>query len=94
MPEVSAARREVRKIKAPLDTGALEDALRPFGESRMLPRAAYTDPAVLEWERRHFFGGGWMALHDGAATMSLDGASGGVPLRGRVRRRTAGRAGR
>jgi Rieske 2Fe-2S family protein len=26
--------------------------------------------------------GGWMSLRDGAATMSLDGHSGGVPLRG------------
>jgi glycine betaine catabolism A len=39
---------------APLDAAALEAALRPFGESRMLPTAAYTDEAVLGWERRHF----------------------------------------
>jgi glycine betaine catabolism A len=26
-----------------------------FGESRMLPRAAYTDDAVLGWEQRYFF---------------------------------------
>ena len=26
--------------------------------------------------------GGWMSLRDGMATMSLDGSSGGVPLRG------------
>jgi glycine betaine catabolism A len=31
----------------------------------MLPRAAYTDPAVFEWERRHFFGGGWMCVARG-----------------------------
>jgi glycine betaine catabolism A len=47
---------------APLDRGGLEEALRPFGESRMLPRAAYVDPAVFEWEQRHFFGGGWMCV--------------------------------
>ncbi len=47
---------------APVDPGGLAEALRPFGESRMLPRAAYTDPAVFEWERRHFFGGGWMCV--------------------------------
>src|SRR5262245_32514948 len=47
---------------APLDRGELELALRPFGESRMLPRAAYVDPAVFDWEQRHFFGGGWMCL--------------------------------
>src|SRR6266567_4751655 len=43
---------------APLDRGELELSLRPFGESRMLPRAAYVDPAVFAWEQRHFFGGG------------------------------------
>ena len=34
---------------APLDPGALAQSLAPFGESRMLPRAAYVDPAVFEW---------------------------------------------
>ena len=47
---------------APLDRGELELALRPFGQSRMLPRAAYVDPAVFGWEQRHFFGGGWMCV--------------------------------
>src|SRR5262245_46198397 len=47
---------------ASLDRSELELALRPFGESRMLPRAAYVDPAVFEWEQRHFFGGGWMCV--------------------------------
>ena len=28
----------------------------------MLPRAAYVDPAVFEWEQRNFFGGGWMCV--------------------------------
>ena len=40
----------------------LAAALRPFGESRMLPRAAYVDPAVFEWEQRNFFGGGWVCV--------------------------------
>ena len=35
-------------------------SLRPFGESRMLPPAAYVDPAVFEWEKRYMFGGGWI----------------------------------
>ena len=39
---------------APVDARALEASLRPHGESVMLPREAYTDPAVLAWERRHF----------------------------------------
>src|SRR5271165_7004898 len=50
---------------APVDPGGLAETLRPFGESRMLPRAAYTDPAVFEWERRNFFGGGWMCVARG-----------------------------
>jgi Rieske 2Fe-2S family protein len=28
----------------------------------MLPRAAYTDPAVFAWEQQHFFGGGWLCV--------------------------------
>src|SRR5712691_6309514 len=47
---------------APLDPAALAESLRPFGQSRMLPGAAYTDPAVFEWEQRHFFGGGWLCV--------------------------------
>ncbi len=51
-----------RRDPAPIDRAGLEQALRPFGESRMLPRAAYVDPAVFEWEQRHFFGSGWMCV--------------------------------
>jgi phenylpropionate dioxygenase-like ring-hydroxylating dioxygenase large terminal subunit len=47
---------------APVDRARLEEALRPFGESVMLPPAAYVDPAVFGWEQRHFFGGGWMCV--------------------------------
>ncbi|HEY7146984.1 MAG TPA: aromatic ring-hydroxylating dioxygenase subunit alpha [Streptosporangiaceae bacterium] len=44
---------------APVDPAGLADALKPFGASRMLPVAAYLDPAVFAWEQQHFFGGGW-----------------------------------
>jgi Rieske 2Fe-2S family protein len=47
---------------APLDRAEVEAALRPFGQSRMLPRAAYVDPDVFAWEQRHFFGGGWLCV--------------------------------
>jgi Rieske 2Fe-2S family protein len=50
----------------PLNPAALAETLRPFGESRMLPPPAYTDPAVFEWEQRHFFGGGWLCVGLGA----------------------------
>jgi Rieske 2Fe-2S family protein len=45
--------------RAPVDEAALAAALLPFGESRMLPPAAYTSAEVFGWERRNFFGGGW-----------------------------------
>jgi phenylpropionate dioxygenase-like ring-hydroxylating dioxygenase large terminal subunit len=44
---------------APLSESSLAAALRPFGESRMLPPAAYTSAEVFAWERQHFFGRGW-----------------------------------
>ncbi len=47
---------------APLDQEQLDRTLRPFGQSTMLPAAAYTDPAVLAWERRHLFAGSWPCL--------------------------------
>jgi Rieske 2Fe-2S family protein len=47
---------------APLDRAGLADSLRPFGQSRMLPPAAYTDPEVFGWEQRHFFDGGWACV--------------------------------
>jgi glycine betaine catabolism A len=47
---------------APVDPGALAASLAPFGQSRMLPRTAYVDPAVFAWEQRHFLGGGWMCV--------------------------------
>jgi len=46
----------------PLDPAALAESLRPFGQSRMLPRAAYTDQAVFDWEQRRFFADGWMCV--------------------------------
>ncbi len=46
---------------APLDPDDLALALKPFGSSRMLPKAAYVDPAVLAWERAHVFSG-WLCV--------------------------------
>ena len=47
---------------APVDADGLARALQPFGQSTMLPAAAYTDPAVLAWERRHFVAGTWACV--------------------------------
>ncbi|MBJ7340247.1 aromatic ring-hydroxylating dioxygenase subunit alpha [Mycolicibacterium sp.] len=42
---------------APVPADDLAASLAPFGSSRMLPREAYVDPAVFDWERRHIFSG-------------------------------------
>jgi phenylpropionate dioxygenase-like ring-hydroxylating dioxygenase large terminal subunit len=47
---------------APLDPAGLAAALKPFGQSRMLPPGAYVDPAVFGWEQQNFFGGGWTCV--------------------------------
>lgn len=65
---------------APLDPAAIAESLQPFGRSRMLPRAAYVDQSVFEWEQRHFFGGGWMCL----------GRSEQLPAPGDIRAEAAG----
>lgn len=49
-------------MEAPLDRAAVEAALLPFGSSRMLPAQAYTDPAVLAWERRRLFADAWTCV--------------------------------
>ena len=46
----------------------MQESLRPFGSSRMLPRAAYVSADVFAWERQHFFGGGWMCVGRGSQT--------------------------
>jgi glycine betaine catabolism A len=51
-----------RYPRAPIDQASLAASLLPHSESRMLPRAAYVDPAVFAWEQRHFFGGGWLCV--------------------------------
>nr|MBA3304147.1 aromatic ring-hydroxylating dioxygenase subunit alpha [Acidimicrobiia bacterium] len=47
-------------IAAPLDAAGLDAALAPFGHSRMLPAAAYTDDAVLAWEQENLFARSWV----------------------------------
>ena len=71
---------------APVDPAALAAALLPFGESRMLPPAAYTSAEVFEWERRHFFGGGWTCAAHGSqlpapgAQLAVETGDGGALL--------------
>jgi Rieske 2Fe-2S family protein len=47
---------------APVPTDELSRALRPFGESTMLPAVAYTSEDVLRWEKRYLFAGTWPCL--------------------------------
>src|SRR5690242_3884425 len=49
-------------VSAPLATEDLDRALRPFGESTMLPAAAYLADDVFAWEQRHLFAGSWVCI--------------------------------
>jgi glycine betaine catabolism A len=53
---------QARFPAAPVDPSGLARSLLAFGESVMLPRAAYVDPAVFAWEQKHFFGSGWTCV--------------------------------
>jgi Rieske 2Fe-2S family protein len=46
----------------PFDPADLEPALRPFGQSRMLPRDAYLSPRVFAFEQERFFAGSWTCV--------------------------------
>jgi Rieske 2Fe-2S family protein len=46
----------------PLPRSELEAVFDPRGSGRMLPRGAYTDPAVMQWELQHFFAGSWVCV--------------------------------
>jgi Rieske 2Fe-2S family protein len=46
----------------PFDPVDLEPALHPFGQSRMLPRDAYTSPRVFAFEQERFFAGSWTCV--------------------------------
>ena len=60
-PTESSVRNTVQ-VTAPIDPTELAGALRPFGESTMLPASAYTSAEVFAWEQRHFFTGSWDCL--------------------------------
>jgi len=70
---------------APVPFDELEATLAPFGTSRMLPRAAYVDPAVFAWEQRHIFSS-WMCvgysadLPESGAQRAVSVGTGGVLL--------------
>jgi Rieske 2Fe-2S family protein len=47
--------------RCPLPTAALDEGLKPFGQSSMLPPEAYTSEDVFAWEQRNFFSG-WQCV--------------------------------
>src|SRR3954454_9679170 len=57
---------------APLPAEGVAAAMAPFGQSRMLPREAYVDPAVFDWEQQHIFSGWTCVGH--AADLAAVGA--------------------
>ena len=50
---------------APLAQADLLDCVRPFGQSRLLPRAAYVGADVFSWEQHDLFAGGWLCAGRG-----------------------------
>ena len=46
----------------PLDSAQVSETLRPLEQATMLPPAAFTDPAVLDWEVENIFCEGWICL--------------------------------
>ena len=50
------------KPSLPLDSAQVAETLRPLEQATMLPPAAFTDPAVLDWELENLFAGGWICL--------------------------------
>ena len=57
---------QLRGTPAPLPAGEVARSYAPFGSSRMLPRAAYVDPAVFAWEQANVFSG-WTCVGPAAA---------------------------
>jgi glycine betaine catabolism A len=53
---------QARHPAAPIDQTALSRSLQAFGESVMLPPAAYVDPSVFAWEQKYFFDSGWTCV--------------------------------
>jgi Phenylpropionate dioxygenase and related ring-hydroxylating dioxygenases, large terminal subunit len=46
----------------PLDSAQVSETLRPLEQATMLPPAAFTDQAVLDWELEEIFCAGWICV--------------------------------
>src|SRR4051812_1694930 len=49
-----------------LTAAELDSIRRPYRGARLLPRRAYHEPAILDWEREHILGRDWVIV--GAST--------------------------
>jgi Rieske 2Fe-2S family protein len=52
----------LQAAEPPFSAADLAETLAEFGRSRMLPRAAYTSPEVLEFELERLFAGSWVCV--------------------------------
>jgi Rieske 2Fe-2S family protein len=80
---IQRSKEEQRHEAAPVDRRELEAVLRPFGESRMLPRDAYVSDAAFAWEQQYLFADSWVCI----------GRSDSMPNPGDQRAESVGRAG-
>ena len=69
------------QLLGPDGADALARSLRPFGESTMLPAAAYTSAEVFAWEQRHLFAGTWTCV---GRVADVSGEQSGEPVRQRA----------
>jgi Rieske 2Fe-2S family protein len=51
---------ERREVELPLTAADVERTQLPLEQATQLPRAAFTDPAVLDWELATLFRSGWV----------------------------------
>lgn len=49
-------------MQVPIDADAARRTTLDLAEAVTLPAQAYTDPAVLDWEQKHFFERSWVCL--------------------------------
>src|ERR1700760_4764031 len=61
---------------APVPADDLAASLAPFGQSRMLPREAYVDPEVFEWEQANIFSG-WVCVGHASELSGVGAQRGG-----------------
>src|SRR4051794_35553473 len=45
-----------------LTAAELDSIRRPYRGARLLPRRAYHEPAILDWEREHILGRDWVIV--------------------------------